>query len=118
MLHYAAHGGFNKEVDILIEKGPDVQALDAKSVSPLHYAAYGGHCRISQALLKAGASVRSLTSFLQTPLHYPAQNGRIDVIKMLIDCGADVMAEDLGGFTSFGRASPANYTAAPLIEKR
>ena len=113
-LHYAAPGGFLKGVDILIEKGADVQALDAKSWSPLHHAAIGGYCRTSEVLLKAGASVHSLNSLLETPLHCAARNGHNDVFKLLLEWGADESAKDMEGYTPVGRARQANYSAKDL----
>ena len=113
-LHKAASGGWIKAVDVLIEKGSHLETRDANSWSPLHCAAYGGHCGVCETLLKAGASVRSLNSFLETPLHCAARNGYIAVIKLLLDWGADKLAEDVRGFTPFGRARLAKYTFEAL----
>ena len=113
-LHYAASSGFAKEVDLLMEKGADAQALDAKSWSPLHHAAESGSRTISEALLKAGASVQSLNEHLETPLHCAARNGHIHVFRLLLDWGADISTKDREGFTPFDRAEKANHTIEAL----
>ena len=113
-LHYAASSSYSKEVYVLIERGADVQALDANSWSPLHYAATGGFRAISEALLKAGASLDLVNLIMETPLHRAVVQRRVDVIQLLLDWGADIWAEDAEGFNAIERARQAGWTLEGL----
>lgn len=51
LLHMAASGGNRKMVDLLVQKGASVNALNRDGKTPLHYAAGKGHLAIVEALL-------------------------------------------------------------------
>ena len=56
-LHYAAYGGFDEAVEMLLAAGADPAAEDADGASPLQYAlSQSGHARAADALLRSSAS--------------------------------------------------------------
>ncbi len=56
-LHYAAAGGKNKIVQILLERGADIDARSPNHTTPVMVAAYEGHFYTVKLLLERGADV-------------------------------------------------------------
>ena len=52
LLHYAAEYNLSDIINILLEKGVDVNCIDAKKMTPLHYAAKKRHVESIRALLE------------------------------------------------------------------
>ena len=71
-LHFAAQGGHREIVELLLEKGADVNVKNIASETPLHYAAAMSHKEIVELLITEGAVLNSGTSNGSTPLHYAA----------------------------------------------
>lgn len=56
-LHFAAAGGHETVVRILIAAGADINFQNPNGDSPLHYAAINGQAHIVTALMQAGADI-------------------------------------------------------------
>ena len=67
-LHAAAMWGYDRIVDLLIERGADVNARDRLWRRPLHWAATNGHRKVCELLLAAGADVNAKDRHGETPL--------------------------------------------------
>ena len=107
-LHFAAQDGDLAEVQRLVERGGDVNALDADlSFTPLHYAARGGHIEVMKYLLSVGADVNAHDPDVsgETPLGEVAQNCSFEVAKILIEAGADPTIPGWMRITALHRAS-------------
>ncbi|KAK4560770.1 hypothetical protein LTR86_005349 [Recurvomyces mirabilis] len=76
-------------VQLLIEHGMNVNALDGLHRSPLYYAAEGGSESILQALLDAGANPAAERHESSTPLQVASFRGHESVVKLLLQAGAD-----------------------------
>lgn len=61
-LSYAAEGGFEAPILLLIRAGASIHSLDKKKQSPLHYAAVSGHASLAGMLAKRGARYRPFLS--------------------------------------------------------
>ncbi|MFC2172624.1 ankyrin repeat domain-containing protein [Acidobacteriota bacterium] len=91
MLHWASFWGNLEVVNLLIERGADVNALERTMASPLHAASMGsGDVGVVRALISAGALVNASTKYGRTPLH----SARQAVAEVLLAEGADVNARD------------------------
>jgi ankyrin repeat protein len=111
-------------VDLLLEKGVDLEATTSLGETALHFAVGNdGHSTqaIVDLLLKRGAdtSVRSGADDghpLRTPLHYAAMNGNENYARSLLTHGADITACDYAGHTSLHMASETgNETLISLL---
>jgi ankyrin repeat protein len=67
-LHWAAAGGQNEIVELLINNGADVNAKDSLDGTPLHLAAREGHMETAELLIAEGADVNAKTADGGTPL--------------------------------------------------
>ena len=96
-LSVAARFGHTDVLQVLIEKGADVNAIHEGGFTcmPLLEAAHDGHAEIVQVLLKNGANVNHIEyqsdyRALSTPLLAAVVRGDLQMAKMLIENGADV----------------------------
>ncbi|KAF7343972.1 ANK-REP-REGION domain-containing protein [Mycena venus] len=88
----ASYYGHTEIVQILLNKGANVNAAGRKWGSSLQAAAYGGHTDIVQILLDKGADVNAAGVFYGSSLQAAAEGGHTDIVQILLDKGADVNA--------------------------
>jgi ankyrin repeat protein len=77
------------EVQVLLDEGADVQAIEADGSTALHAAALNDDVAAAELLLAAGADVDAATRYGVTPLALAAMNGSAAMIRRLLDAGAD-----------------------------
>lgn len=92
-------GGHRDVVDLLIERGADVNVRSRFGSAPLQTAAFNGHREISRLLVAKGADVNARGDGGMCALHQAARQSHIDVVKMLIENGADVNLRSACGMT-------------------
>lgn len=107
LLSIATKNGHEKIVQILIEKGVNVNVCDEDGLTPLLIAAKKGYSNIVKILLDNGAE----TAIVRNPddeddddddeendddeknaLHYACEKGNADVVRVLLDYGMDINA--------------------------
>jgi cytohesin len=96
-LHCAADAGSVEFVQLLVEKGSDVEARTwAEASTPMHLAALKGHNGVVGVLAQAGAKLNVRDALGGTPLGAAARKGHLEAVKALIEAGAAI---DAPGFT-------------------
>ena len=99
-LYEAVTGGHKDIADLLISKGADVNAKEAKNrITALHWAAWRGRKEIAELLIAKGANLNAKNNVGGTPLHNAAWKGHVEIAKLLIVKNADVTAKDVEGQT-------------------
>lgn len=93
-LHFAAHKGDHKKVEVLLKNGADVNAENKKGTRPLHLAAERNADTVMEVLLKNGADVNVENKHSDTPLHSAAYYNADKAIGVLLKNGADINAND------------------------
>jgi ankyrin repeat protein len=105
-LLYAARENCLKCVDVLLEKGADIDLPDPDGVSPLHLAVMNANWDVAKRLIEAGADVNQWDIFGEAPLftavgNYtrrdggrgsidpPNQTEGIAIVNLLLDRGAN-----------------------------
>lgn len=103
-LHWAVAAGKvqgRKEcVQILLDAGADIEAMNNAGNTALHYAAATSKSECVRILIENGANVeaKSLNSGF-TALHYATQRGDVDCTLLLLDKEANLDAKDNNGDT-------------------
>ena len=93
-LLWATAAGQIDAVQLLIERGADVDQADVYMASPLRKAAWHGHADVLSALLAAGAKVNAADQNGLTALHEAiAGEASEECVRLLIVAGADVNGE-------------------------
>lgn len=83
-IHWAAEEGHEQIVDMLLERGADVNAASSYGTSPLHCAANGGNTDIVRLLLQRGADPLKSTCHGWTALHHAAFMGHSQTVQILL----------------------------------
>ena len=118
-LHRAAINGNITLINLLINKGVDVDALDTSLGSPLYYAADNGHIEATRLLLDNGAKVDPVDSEGYTPLMAAAFEGKTEVVKLLLEHGADTSMANNDGETALCLAERMkNYEIVTLLKSK
>jgi len=86
----ASKTGHEEIVNVLIEKGVDVNTKDEYGFTPLSYAALKGHEEVVDQLIENGADVNIKNDWGGTALAQAVFFGHIEIAKVLIDNGADL----------------------------
>ncbi|KAI1158830.1 hypothetical protein F5B18DRAFT_65083 [Nemania serpens] len=92
-LSWAAENGHQEIVQLLIERGADIESKGSYGQTPLSWAAGNGHQQIVQLLIERGADIESKDSSGRTPLSWAAENGHLEIMELLIEKSADVESE-------------------------
>ena len=120
-LMWAAHGGHEAVVRLLLEKGADVHAKDtnAGDETALHEAAHYGHEAVVRLLLEKGSDVDAKTSFGWTALSAASRRGYEAVVRLLLEKRVDLEAKAIGGETALHKAAEGGHGAVVqlLLEK-
>lgn len=94
LLHLAASGGSKAAVEILIEKGAEVNAITRLGETPLHEVAQrdpsksGEAVGIAELLLKNKADPNASAQMNGTPLHSAAHKNAVEIVVLLLKNGA------------------------------
>jgi ankyrin repeat protein len=92
-LFIAAEQGNQAVMEVLLDKGADVNAEGGKYGNALQAASHNGHKDIATLLLDKGADVSAQGGEYGNALQAASANGYKDMATLLLDKGADVNAE-------------------------
>jgi len=89
-LHYAAVNGDTEIVEMLLNRGANINAKNWCGITPLHNAVKSKKMEITEYLLKRGAYVNARNSYNVTPLHFAVEKGSEEIVRLLLKHGAYV----------------------------
>ncbi|KAK7267796.1 hypothetical protein RIF29_20475 [Crotalaria pallida] len=105
-LHLTCLYGHLECVQLLLERGANMEAKDDDDAIPLHDACAGGYTEIVQLLLNRANDAEHIKRMLEsvdsegdTPLHHAARGEHVDVIRLLLSKGASLTKTNLFGKT-------------------
>lgn len=110
-LHYAAFGGAEDAVALLLEAGSDPNARAFAGHTPLHYAAFAGHVDTFRRLQAAGSDRHAVDDSLTSMLHGAAASGATDIVEALLTEGVSADTANLYGELPVHRAVQRNQLA-------
>lgn len=95
-IHQAAKKDNKEMVELLLQKGADINSVTDTAMTPLHISASLGYKELAELLLEKGADVDGREEGMYSALHYASTKGIAD---MLISKGADVNVTTFCGST-------------------
>ncbi|XP_068913159.1 uncharacterized protein [Tenebrio molitor] len=106
-------------VNLLIDKGIDVDVRDKYGITPLQYCCIKGHYDALVILLECGTNINAKDSMNRSPLYDAISRYNYNCVKMLLDHGADINAADNSGKTVLHAASESfnqnNYYCIEML---
>ena len=107
-----------KEVEILLEKGADVNTKNDSGVPALGVASLEGHTEIVSMLVEKGADVNAKDNDGWTALIEASSRGYIETVSLLLENGADMNMKDDDEYTALDWAVEFGHTSVvELLEK-
>eukprot|EP00177_Eucheuma_denticulatum_P002987 GFKZ01005374.1.p1 GENE.GFKZ01005374.1~~GFKZ01005374.1.p1 ORF type:complete len:2130 (-),score=277.76 GFKZ01005374.1:64-6453(-) len=111
-LALAAHKGYLRCCQLLIEHGAKSSTKCGDGVTALHLAASGGgHIAICKLLISHKAPVNARSAKKQTPLFLAAQKGFVKVVQLLLEHGAEANIEDETKHTPLHLAASSGFVS-------
>jgi ankyrin repeat protein len=114
-LAYATLYGYTRLVQILVEKGANVnyQISGFNNATPLHLALRGGNQDVVRMLMNCGADPDILCSNNHTPVHWAALRGNLQNLKIMETYGAklSIRTNDKCGYQPIHLAAGCGHTA-------
>jgi len=94
LLHASLEGRLD-EIESLLDRHANVNAVAYGKVTPLYWASINGHHQCVELLLDRHANVNALGNNKDTPLHWASRNGHHQCLELLIDHGASKSITDV-----------------------
>lgn len=116
LFHAFAEIGHEHAVQLLVEKGVDIDATTAQDWTAVHCAAWKGHSAMVRALLKNGSDVNATAPLHDyTALHFAAWRGHEAVVRVLLEyIDVDVRLSD-GRTALYMAAEGRHYAVVRLL---
>ena len=96
LLHIAAQEAHDEVVQLLLDKGVDVNVQGGECGNALQVPCSKGHIQIVQLLLDRGADINFQNEYNENPLLVASSKGYIQIVQLLLDRGADLNAQSEG----------------------
>jgi ankyrin repeat protein len=93
-LFIAAYEGRTDIVELLLQHGANIEALDSMEQSALHWARRGNQLAVVRLLLSRGAAVDSCGLNYESTLHSAVAKGQLEICQLLLNHGADINKPD------------------------
>ncbi|XP_052702923.1 ankyrin-1-like [Crassostrea angulata] len=104
-LHKARGWDHDITVQLLLDKGADINSCNTNNETPLHKATKCGHESTVQLLLDEGAAINSCDLNKETPLHKVSILQSESTVQLLLEKGADINLCDINNETPLHKAS-------------
>jgi len=105
LLHRASHEGIIDRVNLLLQHGADIDAIDEEGRTPLLLAVAERHAEVVSLLLQQGAILTLSDEDKNSPLHIAAHSGNRKIVLLLLAKGARVNSLDDEGATPLHNAA-------------
>ncbi|KAA0153563.1 hypothetical protein FNF29_02952 [Cafeteria roenbergensis] len=113
----AAERGHKDTVELLLDRGADIEVKDRYGSTALVLAAERGHKDTVELLLDRGADIEVKDRYGSTALMFAAECGHKDTVELLLDRGADPEAKTTAGKSALTPSvQPANFPAAVFVD--
>ncbi|KAK3606708.1 hypothetical protein CHS0354_013869 [Potamilus streckersoni] len=96
-------------MQLLVERGADIEGATESKSTPLRRACYDGNLKMVRYLVGQGANINSSNYWGHTCLMIAVYNGHVETLKYLLENGADIDSRDTFGRTAFHDAAQMGH---------
>jgi ankyrin repeat protein len=107
-----------KILDLLVERGVDVNLSDKYYQTPLIYASRTGRAKLVDSLVKYKVDINARDDNDWTSLHHASYKGNLKVVQKLLKLGADPLLFTADYLYPFDLAESSGFTSVSLLIKR
>ena len=86
-LHEAVNGGYPDALEMLLNKGGDINSRANTGYTPLHLASSAGNIECVRVLLRYNANIAAKDDYQKTPRQTAALSSKANIVKLLISEG-------------------------------
>ena len=109
LLHLAASRGFVRVVEVLLDSGAAISAIDRWRQTPLHLACKNGHVAMAKLLVERGANINAKTRDRYSSVFIAINsNNNLELVDFLLRKGCNPTGRAKGGLTPLHRAAMYN----------
>ncbi|KAL3278379.1 hypothetical protein HHI36_013707 [Cryptolaemus montrouzieri] len=109
-LTLACAGGHEELVELLLNRGADIEHRDKKGFTPLILAATAGHEKVVEILINHNADIEAQSERTKdTPLSLACSGGRYEVVDMLLKRNANKEHRNVSDYTPLSLAASGGY---------
>ncbi|KAI1285660.1 Ankyrin repeat and KH domain-containing protein 1 [Halotydeus destructor] len=109
-LTLACAGGHEELVQLLLNRGSNIEHRDKKGFTPLMLASTAGHANVCEVLLNAGADIEAQSERTKdTALSLGCSSGRYEVVELLLSRGANKEHRNVSDYTPLSLAASGGY---------
>lgn len=115
-IHYAVKGGDYHVIEVLVQYGADISAMDSRGLTVLHHCVLESNLDLFFKLLKQyklNINIKSGYTAI-TPLHAAAMVGNLEMVHQLTEFGADINSVDINQNTALHQSVLKNDL--PMVE--
>ncbi|KAM3429668.1 hypothetical protein MY4824_008120 [Beauveria thailandica] len=92
-LQAASHGGYRDTIQLLLEKGANINTQGGSYNNAIQAASHGGYREIVQLLLEKGADINTQGGSYNNAIQAASHGGYREIVQLLIEKGADINAQ-------------------------
>ncbi|XP_063705994.1 ankyrin repeat and KH domain-containing protein mask-like isoform X2 [Culicoides brevitarsis] len=109
-LTLACAGGHEELVELLLERGANIEHRDKKGFTPLILASTAGHAKVVEILINRKAELEAQSERTKdTPLSLACSGGRYEVVELLLKHGANKEHRNVSDYTPLSLAASGGY---------
>ncbi|XP_076083206.1 uncharacterized protein LOC143054171 [Mytilus galloprovincialis] len=86
----ACREGHLRIVEILLDKGSNINQTNKNGETPFYTACFGGHYSLAKLLIEKNADINKRNKYHRKPLYVCCLSGHESIVQLLIDKGANV----------------------------
>ncbi|EHK45733.1 hypothetical protein TRIATDRAFT_317874 [Trichoderma atroviride IMI 206040] len=98
----AATSGYKHLIDMLLEKGADIEAMNKLGRTPLICAMRYDHVDVALQLIEKGSNIEAMDKEGQTPLMWAIRRRNLGLVKLLLSQGAKVTTGEVANIRPRG----------------